>query len=202
MKEAHRQVPIVPRDWHLLGCQVTPGSSVYINKVGTFGISSASYCWSRVAGALGRLSQYLIGGKARTWHLLVADGFHLDASGPEYRAALLLFFVLCDTCRVPLSWAKTAGGDTVAWVGFELLHSSSCLGISQRLSRLVCQVVTRDCFLHVREHEQIRGGTWTYHVCRRRTRIFRSRFWDRCTVFFRFIRAVLFDASRLMLRSF
>ena len=64
--------------------------------------------------------------------MLVADDFHLDASGPEYRAALLLFFVLCDTCRVPLSWAKTSGGDTVAWVGFELLHSSSCLGISQR----------------------------------------------------------------------
>ena len=54
VKEAHRQVPIDPRDWHLLGCQVTPGSSVYINKVGTFGISSASYYWSRVAGALGR----------------------------------------------------------------------------------------------------------------------------------------------------
>ena len=132
VKEAHRQIPIVPRDWHLLGCQVTPGSSVYINKVGTLGISSASYCWSRVAGALGRLSQYLIGGKAKTWHLLVADDFHLDASGPEYRAALLMFFVLCDTCRVPLSWAKTSGGDTVAWVGFELLHSSSCLGVSQR----------------------------------------------------------------------
>ena len=66
------------------------------------------------------------------WHLLVADDFHLDASGPEYRAALLMFFALCDTCRVPLSWAKTSGGDTVAWVGFELLHSSSCLGISQR----------------------------------------------------------------------
>ena len=132
VKEAHRQVPIDPRDWHLLGCQVTPGSSVYINKVGTFGISSASYYWSRVAGALGRLSQYLIGGKLRTWHLLVADEFHPDASGPEYRAALLLFFVLCDTCRVPLSWAKTAGCETVAWVGLELLHSSSCLGISQR----------------------------------------------------------------------
>ena len=29
-KEAHRQVPIDPGDWHLLACQVTPGSSVYI----------------------------------------------------------------------------------------------------------------------------------------------------------------------------
>ena len=115
-KEAHRQIPIDPRDRHLLGCQVTPVSSVYRNKVGTFGISSASYCWSRVASALGRIAQYLARSTAHTWHLLVADDFQLDASGPEYRAALLCFFVLCDTCRVPLSWSKTAGGDTVAWV--------------------------------------------------------------------------------------
>ena len=108
----------------------------------------------------------------RTWHLLVADDFHLDASGPEYRAALLLFFVLCDTCRVPLSWAKTSGGDTVACMGrvrtssFELMSAD----IATK-SRLVCQMVTGGCFFHVREHEEIRGGTWTYHVCRRCTRI-------------------------------
>ena len=109
VKEAHRQVSIDPCDWHLLGCQVIPGSSVYINKVGTFGISSAGYYWSRVAAALGRISQYLAGSRANTWHLLVADDFQLDASGPEYRAAPLYFFVLCETCRVPLSWSKTAG---------------------------------------------------------------------------------------------
>ena len=61
VKEAHRQVPLDPCDWHLLGCQVTPGSPVSINKVGTFGIFSASYYWSRVASALGRISQYLAG---------------------------------------------------------------------------------------------------------------------------------------------
>ena len=41
-------------------------------------------------------------------------------------------FVLCATCNVPLSWNKTAGGDTEAWVGFELLHRGHQLGISQR----------------------------------------------------------------------
>ena len=33
---------------------------------------------------------------------------------------------------VPLSWSKIAGGDTVAWVGFEILHRSYSLGISAR----------------------------------------------------------------------
>ena len=37
--EAHRQVPIDARDWHYLGCQVTPGSDVYVHIVGTFGVA-------------------------------------------------------------------------------------------------------------------------------------------------------------------
>ena len=51
VSEAHCQIPIGPRDWHLLGCQVQAGSEVRINTVGTFGFASASYCWSRVAAA-------------------------------------------------------------------------------------------------------------------------------------------------------
>ena len=45
--EAHRQVPIQPQDWHMLGCQVKPGEAVYVHTVGTFGVASASYYWSR-----------------------------------------------------------------------------------------------------------------------------------------------------------
>ena len=132
VKEAHRQVPIDPRDWHLLGCQLERGGDVFINTVGTFGISSASYYWSRVAGAIGRLTQYLAASSADTWHMVVADDYQLDAGGAQYRLALLTFFVLCSTVGVPLSWHKTSGGDTVVWVGFELLHRTRQLGISQR----------------------------------------------------------------------
>ena len=40
--EAHRQVPIHPDDWHLLGCQVIHGGDVFVNTVGTFGVASES----------------------------------------------------------------------------------------------------------------------------------------------------------------
>ena len=132
VSEAHRQIPIHKCDWHLLGCQVQAGGDVYINTVGTFGVASASYYWSRVSGALGRLTQYLAGNRARTWHMVVADDYHLESGGQGYRAALVVFLVLCSSIGVPLSWAKTAGGDTVTWVGFELLHQSRHLGVSQR----------------------------------------------------------------------
>ena len=81
--EAHRQVPIDPPDWHLLGAQVYPeGGCACINKVGTFGVASASYGWSSVASAVGQLAQYLPDHEAHTWHFLVADDYQLDASGP------------------------------------------------------------------------------------------------------------------------
>ena len=60
VKEAHRQVPIHPDDWHLLVCQLENGREVFVNIVGTFGVSSASYCWSQVSAAVGRLTQYII----------------------------------------------------------------------------------------------------------------------------------------------
>ena len=73
--EAHRQVPIHPDDWHLFGCQVIAGGEVFINKAGTFGVASASYYWSRVVAAVGRLAQYSFGTSATTWHMLVADDY-------------------------------------------------------------------------------------------------------------------------------
>ena len=127
---AHRQIPVAECDWRLLGCQVKVGGPVYINKVGTFGIASVSYWWSRVAAALGRLSQYLVGPSATTW--LVADDFHLEAGGESYRQALFAFFSLCAVAGVPLSCGKTAGGDVVAWVGYELLQRTYQLGITER----------------------------------------------------------------------
>ena len=114
--EAHRQIPIVEQDWHLLGCQVQPGGEVFANTVGTFGVASASYSWSRVGSAIGRLCQYISGTSARTWHLLVADDYHLDAGGPRYRESIIVFFGLCSVLGVPVSSRKTSGGDTVSWV--------------------------------------------------------------------------------------
>ena len=62
---------------------------MHFNTLGTFGVSSESYYWSRTAGALGGLTQYLATPGARTWHMLVADDYMLEA----YRHALCR--VLC-----------------------------------------------------------------------------------------------------------
>ena len=157
-------MPIHPDDWHLLGCQVSPGGDVFINTVGTFGIASASYYWFRVAAAVGRLVQYLSADTSTSWHMLVADDYLLESGGPEYRVGLLLFFVLCAVVGVPLSWHKTCGGDTLVWVGFELLLRSRCVGISARRAEWFVRWVETGGQLSDDSYGDIRRGAWSDHV--------------------------------------
>ena len=55
---AHRFVKIAAADWGLQACKTGVGGrdKLWINKVGTFGISSAAYHWSRLMSGLGLCS--------------------------------------------------------------------------------------------------------------------------------------------------
>ena len=77
--------------------------------------------------------------------MLVTGDYHLDGGGEEHRFALMTFFIICSIVGVPLSWNTTSVGETVTWVGFELLHRTRQLGISQRKGGLVQKVDDRSC---------------------------------------------------------
>ena len=51
VKGAHRLVPVREEDWGYQACSIDGDEHVYLKKVGTFGISSASYWWARAGGA-------------------------------------------------------------------------------------------------------------------------------------------------------
>ena len=67
---AHRIVMIRPEDWPLVACQLEPGGDVYLNMVGTFGVSSASYWWSRLVAAAHRLGLLVVSSEWPLWALL------------------------------------------------------------------------------------------------------------------------------------
>ena len=55
VSEAHRQVLVAERYWHLLDCDVKRRTAAFVKKVGSrFGTASAAFYWSRVAYALGQ----------------------------------------------------------------------------------------------------------------------------------------------------
>ncbi len=53
VKKAHRRFLNCESDWGLQACSID-GLHVWISRVGTFGIGTASYWWSRLAALLGR----------------------------------------------------------------------------------------------------------------------------------------------------
>ena len=85
----------------------------------------------------------------------MADDWHLEVSGTEYRAPLISFFVLHSTAGVPLSWGKTAGADKVTWP--PPLHVPP--GNLGKASGMVCQVGRRSRQLTCSQHNELRGRT-------------------------------------------
>ena len=118
----------------MLGCQVRLREAVYVHTVGTFGVASVLLPAAGRRGRSGASRSTVPETKADTWHVLVADDFHLKTGNPDYRpprSSPSSLFV--SSPGVPLSLdRKTAAGDVVTWVGFELLPSSYQLRISQR----------------------------------------------------------------------
>ena len=108
-------------------------------SVGTFEVSSASKNWSRVAAAVGRLTQYLISRSATTWIMLLADDYHAEVGGAHFRPAIMVFFLLRDVLGCPLSWNKTNRGTVTNWSGFELLPSKHSLGLTERRAAWVAK---------------------------------------------------------------
>ena len=69
----------------------------------------------------------------------------------------MMFFVHCSVVGAPLFWHKTNGGDTVVWVGFELLHRTRHLGIPLRRAEWFtksARETTDSQYIHVARFEE------------------------------------------------
>ena len=126
---AHRTIKILPAEHGYLACRLSE-KTVWCNKVGTFGISSASYWWSRLAGALLRCCQGLLGSSNPLDLLLFADDINLLLDGSkERRSAVFLVFYLV-LLGAPLKWTKFRGGFAVDWVGLHIALKEYAVGLS------------------------------------------------------------------------
>ena len=103
---------------------------LFFNKVGTFGVSSASYWWSRAGGAWARLVQYIVTHRSHFSLLLFADDSEASAAGPDFSPSLLVPLLLADVLGLPVSWSKIRGGTSFDWVGYHVLLDEFRLGIS------------------------------------------------------------------------
>jgi hypothetical protein len=132
VSRAHRLVKVDKRDWKHLACRtgVHP-DRIWLNKVGTFGVASAAYHWSRFMSGLGRAAYYLWGKLGIMQLVYVDDLLWLvgEKGGIEHVVLVIFFYVLMG---LPFSWKKFAGGLMCCWVGFELELAERVLGLSSR----------------------------------------------------------------------
>ena len=83
IKAAHRLVKVKQDDWGYICCRADSGSdAVWVNRTGTFGVSSAPYWWAKLAGLLGRFVGYLM--QVRWFmQMIYVDDLHGSFVGPE-----------------------------------------------------------------------------------------------------------------------
>ena len=74
---------------------------LYVNTVGTFGVSSAGYWWSRLAALPLGVICVLVGADHPAYILLFSDDGFITGVGPAFYKAILLLFLVLEILSVP-----------------------------------------------------------------------------------------------------
>lgn len=147
VSKAHRLFLHREKDRGLLACRtdkrpLTNASRIWINDVGTFGIASAAYWWSRLSSGICRLLMAMME-KSWFWQLLFADDIRFQSHGQEKFLEIILalfFWVLAGT---PVAWHKCVGGLEVEWLGYWLDYSRFHIGLSESRAQWLIKWATR-----------------------------------------------------------
>ena len=132
IKAAHRLVKIRKADWGLLGCKADSSSDiVWLNKCGTFGISSAPYWWAKLFGLIGRFVGHVMGMR---WflHLTFVDDLHGVFVGRDKFVHLWVWLLAFELIGAPFGYHKFRGGLETEFVGYTLKYDVKSVGISSR----------------------------------------------------------------------
>ena len=118
VSKAHRRVKVREADWGYQACRLRP-NYVWVNCVGTHGMTPAAYYWGRTsAAALVRLSHYMLGSPFGLELVLYVDDFLfvLDSQAQIEAAGFLIF--ISTVLGIPFRWSKFRGGVEVEWIGY------------------------------------------------------------------------------------
>ena len=129
VKMAHRRCKIRREDHGFQACQLRE-DTVWLNEVGTFGVGTAAYWWSRLMAAVARGCLYLHG-RDWVWQLVFADDEHWSSTGPDTVVNLLATVRFQVVVGVPFSWKKFRGGFSMDWVGFWIDYTRFEVGLSE-----------------------------------------------------------------------
>eukprot|EP00435_Cladocopium_sp_Y103_P018494 s3398_g4.t1 len=132
IKAAHRLVKIRKADWGLLCCKANSSSdTVWVNRTGTFGVSSAPYWWAKLVAMIGRFVGYLFHTR---WmmQMIYVDDLHGTFIGAEKFHFLWVWLLAFELIGTPFGYHKFKGGFSSEFVGFHIRYDLSEVGISKK----------------------------------------------------------------------
>ena len=105
--------------------------TVWLNKVGTFGVASAGYWWGHAGACILRLVHYLLGYDMPLWALLYLDDGWFVGRSERYEYDLLMALYILILVKAALAWHKVKGGIETQWIGYALDIGRFAIGISE-----------------------------------------------------------------------
>ena len=132
IKAAHRLVKVRRADWGYMCCRADSSSDVvWVNQVGTFGISSAPYWWAKLAALVGRFVGYLFHDR---WmmQMIYVDDLHGTFVGQSKFKALWIWVLAYELVGTPFGYHKFKGGFSSEFVGFCMRYDIAEVGISSK----------------------------------------------------------------------
>ena len=137
ISQAHRCVLIRKADWARLACRSKSDSrTLWLNCVGTFGVSSAAYWWTRLFACVGRWVLRILD-RRQTMQLAYVDDVHLLCLGPQKFVALWLSILAYEIMGTPFAYHKFRGGLNVEYVGYQMEYDRQVAGISKKRAEWV-----------------------------------------------------------------
>ena len=136
--KAHRRIKILESEWGYQACRIS-GNEIWFNKVGTFGVASASYWWGRAGGGLIRCAYLMNGPDYHFDCLLFADDTEFLAKDRQERRSVLRAVVLLMALGWPFKWAKFRGGHEIEWIGYAVHYREYQVGISAKRAEWLIQ---------------------------------------------------------------
>ena len=132
IRAAHRLVKIREADWPYICCRSDSNSeTVWINKTGTFGVSSAPYWWAKLFSAVGRFVGHVLQSSV-FWHMVYVDDLHGAFTGGQKFECLWIWLLAFEVIGTPFGYHKFKGGFSSDFVGFHLRYDRCEVGITEK----------------------------------------------------------------------
>ena len=134
VKAAHKRIVLHPDEQGLVG--FTLNDRLYFYRVTPFGAVFSAHWWARLGGFMLRIFHRLIWW-AHSGLLYVDDYFFTQCHDMMPLSATMLC-ILCQICKIPISWAKCELGSSLQWIGWHFHLMSGYVEVPQRkISKLL-----------------------------------------------------------------